>query len=64
MDQEAIIADIEARARRLNIPMYSLCEMAGVNNATVSKWKAGADAKISTVKKLLDQLDNLEGQSA
>ncbi|MTK63178.1 MAG: hypothetical protein F8N15_01220 [Methanobacterium sp.] len=35
------IAAIEARAKKLNLPMAYVCNWAGVPNSTWSKWKKG-----------------------
>ncbi len=64
MDQNQIIIDIEVRAKRLRLPIYTLCKESGVHPTTFSKWKNGVDARISGIKKLMDTLDHLEAVSA
>jgi len=39
MDQQQIIADIEARADALGLPMYEVCQRAGIHPTTFSRWK-------------------------
>ena len=39
MDQQTIIAQLEARAKALGIPMSQVCEDAGVHPTTFSRWK-------------------------
>lgn len=39
MDQQTIIADIEARAKRLNVPLSDVCKKASVHPTTFSRWK-------------------------
>ena len=39
MDQQAIIAGIEARAKALGLPIAELCRRAGVHPTTFSRWK-------------------------
>lgn len=39
MNQEAIIADIENRARAAGASMATICKRAGVHPTTFSRWK-------------------------
>ena len=39
MNQQDMIADLEARAKALGLPMYDVCERAGVHHTTFSRWK-------------------------
>lgn len=55
-----IILDIEVRAKRLSIPVYKLCQDAGVNVNIVSKWKKRGNAQVGTIKRLTDKLDEME----
>jgi len=58
-----ILTDIEVRAKRLHIPMYRLCALAGVHATMFSKWKAGVDPRMSSISKLTEKLDELEGEN-
>lgn len=64
MDIQKIAIDIEARAKRLQIPMYQLCRDAGVNVNIVSKWKRGKqDARLSTINRLTFYIETLEAKA-
>ena len=39
MDQQTIIAELEARASNLGLPMSEVCRRAGIHPTTVSRWK-------------------------
>ena len=39
MDQQTIIAEIEARARAAGTNMTQICEAAGIHPTTFSRWK-------------------------
>lgn len=39
MDQQQIIADLEARAKRVGLSMSEACKSAGVHPTTFSRWK-------------------------
>lgn len=39
MDQQQIIADLEARAKRVSLSMSEACKLAGVHPTTFSRWK-------------------------
>lgn len=39
MDQQTIIADLEARAKALSVPISRICSDAGVHPTTFSRWK-------------------------
>lgn len=60
MDKLTIVYDIERRARAKGLKMKALCALAGISPSTPSRWKAGADAKLATIKLLTDELDKLE----
>lgn len=69
MDQESIIADIEARAWSLGISINSLCKRAGVHPTTFSRWKKSErnpepiGVTLKTVRKLYSALDAIEAQA-
>lgn len=42
MDQQTIIADLEARAKALSVPISRICFDAGVHPTTFSRWKLSA----------------------
>lgn len=54
MNQQSIIADLEARAKAIGVPMGDLCREAGVAPSTVSRWKA--DPPIGMTFKTLERL--------
>jgi hypothetical protein len=62
MDQEAVIADIERRARMAGVSISELCRQAGVHPTTFSRWKKSPrnpeplGATFKTIKKLDNQL--------
>lgn len=39
MDQQAIIADLEARAKTVGLPMSEVCQRAKLHPTTFSRWK-------------------------
>jgi transcriptional regulator with XRE-family HTH domain len=60
--QDAILA-IEVRAYEARIPMYKLCERAGVAASTVTRWKSGPNPSVpslTTIGKLETALDAIE----
>ena len=69
MNQETVIADIEARARRAGVPVKMLCDRAGVNPTTFSRWKkternpVPCGASLLSIGKLYDALDQVERTS-
>lgn len=58
MDQQQIISDLEARAKRAGLSMSEVCKAAGVHPTTFSRWKKSdrnpepIGATIPTVAKL------------
>ena len=70
MDQETIIAEMEARAKALGIPMGQVCERAEVHQTTFSRWKrtennpVPLDAKLGSLNKISDALTALEAERA
>lgn len=64
MDQQAIIADIEARAQRVGLSISELCRKADVHPTTFSRWKRSdknpqpVGATIATLSKLQGVLDD------
>ena len=55
MDQQTIIAAIEARATDLRLPMSEVCRRANVHPTTFSRWKLSdknADPVGATIKSL------------
>lgn len=39
MDQQIIIADLEARAKNVGLPMAEVCRRANIHPTTFSRWK-------------------------
>lgn len=70
MEQEALVADIEARAREAGVTIRDLCKKANVWPGTVSRWKATdknpnpIGPTFSTIRKLNDALAELGGRAA
>ena len=66
MDQQTIIAAMEARAKALGLSMLYVCEQAGVHQTTFSRWKQSEqnpvpmDAKLGNIAKIIDVLGRLE----
>lgn len=65
MDQQTLIADVEARAKAADIPMYRVCEAAGIHPTTLSRWKVSAQnpqpvnagfAKLMDLRRAIDDL--------
>lgn len=58
MDQQDIINGLEARAKRIGLPMSEACKRAGIHPTTFSRWKQSErnplpkGATISSVAKL------------
>lgn len=69
MDQQEIIANLEARARRIGLPMAEVCKRAGIHPTTFSRWKlsernpAPKGATIASVEKLVRVIDAAERAS-
>lgn len=40
MDQQAILTDLEARAKGVGLPIAEACRRAGIHPTTFSRWKA------------------------
>lgn len=52
---------IAARAKAIRVPMYRVCERAGVSKDTFSNWKRGkTDPQMATVKALLESIEAFE----
>jgi hypothetical protein len=67
MDQQDIIAAIEDRAAKLNVPMGEVCSQAKVHPTTFSRWKKSErnphpiGATIRSLSAITEVLDRLEG---
>lgn len=65
MNQESVIADIEARARAAGVSIGRLCRAADLNPTTFSRWKKSErnpepiGATLHSIGKLYDALDRL-----
>lgn len=70
MNQEAIIADIEERARASGVSMATVCKRAGVHPTTFSRWKKSQrnpqpiGANLASIEKLYAVLKDLAAQRA
>lgn len=63
MDIKAALAAIERRAFEARVPIYKLCQQAGVAPSTVSRWKAGVKPGVTTIGKLERELDKIENDA-
>lgn len=70
MNQEAIIADIEDRARASGVSIATVCKRAGVHPTTFSRWKKSQrnpepiSANLGSIEKLYAVLKDLAAQRA
>lgn len=73
MDQQTLIAEVEARAKAADIPMYRVCEAAGIHPTTLSRWKVSTQnpqpvnagfAKLMDLRKAIDDLAPASEQDA
>lgn len=70
MDQQEIIADIEARADALGVSISELCEQAGIHPTTFSRWKESeknpnpVGATLKSLGPLTAKLEELERKQA
>lgn len=69
MDQQTIIAEIEARATALKLSISELCTRANVHPTTFSRWKVSernpepVGATIKSLRAICDILDAEEGRA-
>lgn len=64
MNQIDMIAEMEASAKALGVPMYEICERAGIAPSTYYRWKQGADARLSKLNALADEIAKAGKQTA
>lgn len=64
MNQTDIISDMEARASKLGVKMYLVCQDAGVAPTTYYRWREGSSANLATLNKLDAALSAREKQAA
>jgi len=70
MDQQAIISELEARARAIRKPISEICLSAGVHPTTFSRWKRSdknpdpVGATLASLSKLDAALTELENAVA
>jgi len=70
MDQESVIADIELRAHCAGVSMNRVCQRAGVNPTTFSRWKKSErnpqpiGATLRSIGRLYDALVAIEAEKA
>ncbi|MGL4573564.1 MAG: helix-turn-helix domain-containing protein [Burkholderiaceae bacterium] len=70
MDQDTIIAEIEARAKAADVSIAQLCDTAGVARSTFSRWKRSdrnpnpIGATIVSLSKLDKALAEVEARRA
>jgi len=61
MDQQTIIADLEARAKAIGLPMSEVCRRANIHPTTFSRWKLSDknDDPIGATIKSLSAIDEV-----
>jgi hypothetical protein len=70
MDQQTIIADMEARAQAAGISIRQLCQLADVHPTTFSRWKLSdgnptpVSANLASLNKLGERLEAIERERA
>ena len=68
MNQESVIADIEARARAAGVSMGSVCRRAKINPTTFCRWKPSLrnpepmGATLHSIGKLYHALEAIEAE--
>lgn len=63
MDQQQIVADLEARAKAAGITMTDACQRADVHPTTFSRWKL-SDKNPAPIGATLNSIRKLEGAIA
>jgi transcriptional regulator with XRE-family HTH domain len=53
------VAALISRAAAESVSMAAICKEAGVAQSTPSRWAAGADPKLKTIRKLDTALDQI-----
>ena len=56
MKQSDMIDDIEQRAAAIGVPVYAICQQAGVAPTTYYRWRDGSEAKLATLNRVTDAL--------
>lgn len=64
IDQTAILAGFEARAKALDIKMYKVCEEAGLAPSTYYRWVEGTPANIDNLNAVDRALRTMEAVKA
>lgn len=70
MDQQTIIADLEARAKAAGLAIFEVCKLAGVHPTTFSRWKLSEKnpkpigATIKSLSALDEALRKIERRAA
>lgn len=70
MEQQQIVADIEARAKRAGVNISELCREADVHPTTFSRWKVSENnpapigASLKSLSALTEALDRIEARKA
>lgn len=61
MEQQQIIADWEARARKAGVSISKVCELAKIHTPSFSKWKAGKNGiTLGSITKMEAALSEIE----
>lgn len=61
MEQQQIIAEWEARAKRAGVPISKVCERANIHSPSFSKWKAGKNGiTLGSISKIETALSEFE----
>lgn len=64
MSHITIADELAARARASGITMKELCRRTKTAQSTPSRWKAGAEPKPSTVRRMEEELERIEAEKA
>lgn len=64
MDSKTIAAQLEARANSVGVPIYSVCERAGIAPSTFYRWREGGPYTSTKVSAISSMLDTLEQERA
>lgn len=64
MDSKTIAADLEARAEKAGVPIYTVCDQAGIAPSTFYRWKEGSGATLGKINAISKRLDEIEAERA
>lgn len=65
MDKKAALEALKSRCFEARVPLYKVCDRAGVARSTPSRWKLNPDSMTgSTLGKLEDALTAIQAEKA